>query len=147
MFANVNTDLNRSFNGKDSNSNRKRAFCSAPKPDTPPVSSFLLTKSSFENITGMIIQLTPSQSAPYWNNPIWGGENNISPPMNVSQTHNYIYISVFFFIIDFVFVLQLTLELPELKVSNMLPKLSTPQVMAAIAKKGRFIFEESENVK
>lgn len=38
MFGNVNTDLNRSFNGKDLNSNRKRAFCSAPKPDTPPVS-------------------------------------------------------------------------------------------------------------
>lgn len=41
MYANVNTDLNRSFNGKDSNSNRKRAFCSAPKPDTPPVSLFV----------------------------------------------------------------------------------------------------------
>lgn len=43
MFENANNSaINRSFNGKDLNSSRKRGFCSAPKPDTPPVSNIFI---------------------------------------------------------------------------------------------------------
>lgn len=82
MFTNGgnNGDMNRSFTGKDLNSNRKRPFC-APKPDTPPVCDAI---TELNNLQQMNNHCTPLTSAPYWNNPIWNGENTPPPQsMNV----------------------------------------------------------------
>lgn len=79
--------------------------------------------------------------------PIWGREHN-SPQLNTVGKRIYYLVSSQISRLlktDFHIIPQLNVKIPDLKLLNHLPKLSTPSAMASLGKHSKFAFDGNNN--